>query len=127
MPDLALLWERLRFGMLLQFAVGPVCLMVLNTSLSAGFLPTLSFIAAVALVDAFYIALSSFGATAILNRPTVKRKAQWVGSLILNDGVSCAASFRSPLCLETQHFSRFPCKIKSHVVCCKKNKCLQGM
>lgn len=83
MHNLALVWQGLRFGILLQLAVGPVCLMVLNTSVSFGFLPTLSLIAAVALVDAFYVTLSSLGATVMLSKPSVNRNAQWIGGLVL--------------------------------------------
>jgi len=83
MPDFLLLWDGLCFGMVLQLAIGPVCLMVLNISLTVGFLPALSMITAVALADAFYISLSLLGVTALLNQPTVRKKVQWIGGMVL--------------------------------------------
>ena len=59
MESAAMLWQGLRFGMLLQLAVGPVCLMVLNAAGTLGFLPTMPLVASFTLVDAFYILLAS--------------------------------------------------------------------
>ena len=52
-------FSGLRFGMLLQIAIGPMCLMVFNTAKNAGFWVAMSLVLAVALVDAFYIALAA--------------------------------------------------------------------
>lgn len=61
-----------RFGMLLQLAVGPMCLMVFNTSTTYGFAYGMHLVLAIALIDAFYIALSCVGVAAIINRAKVK-------------------------------------------------------
>ena len=46
-------FDGLKFGMLLQIAVGPMCLMVFNTAKNAGFFVALSLVLAIAIVDAF--------------------------------------------------------------------------
>lgn len=73
----------LRFGLLLQFAIGPMCLMVFNTSTTYGFIQGLPLIFAITLIDALYIALSSIGVAAIINRPKVKSVIKLIGCLVL--------------------------------------------
>ncbi len=76
-------FEGLKFGLLLQFAVGPMCLMVFNTSKNSGFLVALSLVMAIALVDALYIFLASLGASKILKNPKIKNVMKVVGALVL--------------------------------------------
>lgn len=83
MGSAAMLWQGLRFGMLLQLAVGPVCLMVLNAAGTLGFLPTMPLVASVTLVDAFYILLASLGIGAVMDKPKVKAGMKTVGGLVL--------------------------------------------
>jgi len=73
----------LRFGMLLHLAVGPVCLMVLNTSAKQGFIKTSPLIAAVTLADALYVALSCLGVAAIVDKPKVKAVIRIIGCAVL--------------------------------------------
>ena len=75
--------EGLKFGMLLQFAVGPMCLMVFNTAQNTGFLVALSLVIAIALVDAFYILLASLGASKLLGNKKVEKIVEIIGSLVL--------------------------------------------
>ena len=65
--------DGLKFGMILQLAVGPMCLMVFNTAKNVGFLVSLTLVLAIALVDAFYIVLASLGISKILDKPKVKK------------------------------------------------------
>ena len=58
--------DGLKFGMLLQIAIGPMCLMVFSTAQNAGFLHAMAFVLAVTLVDAFYIALAALGISRLL-------------------------------------------------------------
>ena len=78
-----LLWKGFRFGMFLQLAVGPVCLMVLNTSATYGFGAGLPLIAAIVCVDAAYIALSAAGIAAVMDRPCIRSVSGVLGCLIL--------------------------------------------
>ena len=75
--------EGLKFGMLLQFAVGPMCLMVFNTAQNTGFLVALSLVIAIALVDAFYILLASLGVSKLLGNKKVEKIIKIIGSVVL--------------------------------------------
>lgn len=72
-----------RFGLLLQFAVGPMCLIVFQTATAYGFIKGLSVVFAIALVDAFYIALSCVGVAAVMNRPGVQKTVKLIGCIVL--------------------------------------------
>ena len=76
-------FEGLRFGMLLQLAVGPMCLMVFNTAQRSGFLPAFSLVLAIALVDAFYIGLAALGAGSLLERERAKKLVPLLGGAVL--------------------------------------------
>lgn len=76
-------FEGLKFGLLLQFAVGPMCLMVFNTAQNTGFLVAMSLVLAIALVDAFYILLASLGASKLLGNVKVEKVVKLIGSFIL--------------------------------------------
>jgi len=76
-------FDGLKFGMLLQLAVGPMCLMVFNTAKNVSFLVALSLVIAIALVDAFYILLSGLGVSKLLDNKKTKTIFKIVGSLVL--------------------------------------------
>ncbi len=69
--------------MLLQLAVGPICLLVLNTSAGQGFIQTLPLVLAVTLADALYLALSCIGVAAIVGKPRVKAAIRIIGCAVL--------------------------------------------
>lgn len=73
----------LKFGMLLQLAVGPMCLMVFNTAKNSGFIIAMALVAAIALVDAFYILLAGFGASKLLEKKGIKNAVKIIGALVL--------------------------------------------
>ncbi len=75
--------DGLKFGMLLQLAVGPMCLMVFNTAKNTGFLVAITLVLAIALVDAFYIILASLGVSKLLDKPKIKKSFKIIGSLVL--------------------------------------------
>ena len=76
-------FDGLKFGMLLQLAVGPMCLMVFNTAKNVSFLVALSLVLAIALVDAFYILLAGLGVSKLIEKKNVKAILKIVGSLVL--------------------------------------------
>ena len=76
-------FEGLKFGILLQLAVGPMCLMVFNTAKNVGFFVALSLVIAIAIVDAFYIFLASLGVSKLLEVEKVKKIFKIIGALIL--------------------------------------------
>lgn len=76
-------YSVLKFGLLLQIAVGPMCLMVFNTAKNIWFLVALSLVLAIALVDAFYITLASIGVSKLLERENIKKTFKIIGSIVL--------------------------------------------
>ncbi len=75
--------KGLRFGMLLQLAVGPMCLMVFNTSTTYGFVYGLYLVSAIALIDALYVALSCVGVAAVINKEKIRNAIKLAGCLVL--------------------------------------------
>ena len=57
-----------KFGLLLQLAVGPICLMTFNLALAEGFFKGAVFAAAITLVDALYISLACIGLSEIIKK-----------------------------------------------------------
>lgn len=75
--------KGLKFGLLLQLAIGPMCLMVFNTAKNSTFLVAMSLVLAIALVDAFYITLSSLGVSKMLDKKSFKTVFSILGSIVL--------------------------------------------
>ena len=69
--------------MILQLAVGPMCLMVFNTAKNVGLLVAMSLVLAIALVDAFYITLASVGVSKLLEKERVKKVFKLIGAIVL--------------------------------------------
>ncbi|MDD2994424.1 MAG: lysine transporter LysE, partial [Pygmaiobacter sp.] len=61
-------WKGLRFGLLLQLAVGPVCLFVFSSAARYGTAVALAAVLGVALVDAAEMALAAAGAGRLLQK-----------------------------------------------------------
>lgn len=76
-------FNGLKFGLLLQIAIGPMCLMVFNTAKNVGLFVALSLVFAIALVDAFYITLASVGVSKILEKDSIKKIFKIIGSIVL--------------------------------------------
>ncbi len=78
-----MIYKGFKFGMLLQLAVGPMCLMVFNSSATYGLIVGLSLVLAITLVDLLFITLSGLGVAAIINKNRVKFIIKILGSIIL--------------------------------------------
>lgn len=72
-----------RFGMVLQLAVGPVCIYIFNVASKQGFLEAAAGVAAVTLVDAIFILLAIVGAASFMDRPEVNRGLRIFGFAVL--------------------------------------------
>lgn len=73
-----------RFGMLLQIAIGPVCLLILQTAIASGFAAAESGVLAVVLVDALFIFAAIWGIGALFTRfPQTKVILKFFGGLVL--------------------------------------------
>lgn len=75
--------KGLRFGMMLQLAIGPMCLFVLKTSSTNGIAAGLVLVAAIALVDAVYITLAGCGAATIFRKKNIQQLVKVLGCIIL--------------------------------------------
>jgi len=78
-----MLFKGLKFGMLLQFAVGPMCLLVFNTAGSRGLANALVLTAAIALVDALYIILAGVGVARFLENAGARKALKIFGGAVL--------------------------------------------
>lgn len=78
-----MIFKGLKFGMLLQLAIGPMCFLVFNTSATHGFLFGLTLVIAIAIVDTLYITLSGLGVATIINRKNIKSILQIFGCIVL--------------------------------------------
>ena len=68
-----MLIKGFRFGMLLQFAIGPVFIFIFDTARQDGIFNAEIGVASVVLVDAFYILLAILGVTVFLQNNKVKK------------------------------------------------------
>ncbi len=78
-----MIFRGLRFGMALQLAVGPLCLLTLQTAAEQGFAAGMLVALAVTLADALFVTLSGLGAAALLQRARVRVVVTWAGCLVL--------------------------------------------
>ncbi|MDY4785709.1 LysE family transporter [Pygmaiobacter massiliensis] len=79
-----MLFRGLRFGMLLQLAIGPVCLFVFGTAVDQGFTAAFAAVLGTALTDGSEIALAILGMRAVFDRLCQKEQFfRWFGTLIL--------------------------------------------
>lgn len=78
-----MVFKGLKFGMLLQLAVGPMCLLVFNTSAKNGLLMGLSLVLAITLIDLLFITLSGLGVGAIIDKEPIKKGIKVFGVLVL--------------------------------------------
>jgi len=78
-----MLWRGFRFGMMLQFAVGPVCLLTFIASSSFGVAAGEAIAAAATLVDAVYIGVSVGSVVKLMKNVVVQQRIKAGGALIL--------------------------------------------
>ncbi len=78
-----MIWKGFRFGMLLQIAIGPVCLFIFQTAAKRGFAAAELGVLGVSLIDAFYILLAMLGIGALLKSEKAQRLFGMLGALVL--------------------------------------------
>ena len=71
------------FGLLLQIAIGPLCIYLLQTALVSGFLPAFSGVLAVTLADALFVTLALIGVGKFMSSPRVKKMMKTIGGVII--------------------------------------------
>ncbi len=80
---MTVLVKGFRFGMLLQFAVGPVALFIFQTALVSGFITAVTGVIGAALVDAIFIVAAVIGIGALLQKERAAFVMKIFGALIL--------------------------------------------
>jgi threonine/homoserine/homoserine lactone efflux protein len=78
-----MVFKGFRFGMLLQLAVGPVCVFIFQAASAGGFVSAETGVAGVALVDALYIAAAILGIAAFVGRKHVRTVMRFFGAAVL--------------------------------------------
>jgi len=71
------------FGLLLQIAVGPLCIYLIKTALASGFLPAFSGVLAVTLADALFVALALLGIGGLIKTPRAKAILKITGGVVI--------------------------------------------
>ncbi len=72
-----------KFGLLLQFAIGPVCLFIFQTATSIGLSLSLLAVLGVTLVDALFVFLAIAGIASLLKSERTQKLLKVCGALIL--------------------------------------------
>jgi len=79
-----MVFKGFRFGMLLQIAVGPVCLFIFQTAASSGFAAAETGVLGVAIADALFIAAAILGIGALISRyPKAEKFLKYFGAAVL--------------------------------------------
>ncbi len=79
-----MIFKGFKFGMLLQLAIGPVCIFIFQTALTSGVLAALLGVMGVAVVDGLFILAAILGLGTILNKNRTSRVILgYFGALVL--------------------------------------------
>lgn len=79
-----MIFRGFRFGMILQLAIGPVCMFIFQTSLSQGVFPAFAGVLGTAVTDGTEILLAIWGVGAVLQRSRAAQAfSRWFGACIL--------------------------------------------
>lgn len=75
--------DGIKFGMILQLMIGPMCLLVFHTAKDYNFFICIPLIITIAAVDAFYITLACIRTSNLLKKKKLNNVLKIVGSVIL--------------------------------------------
>ena len=78
-----MLFKGYKFGLMLQLAVGPICLFIFNLGSYNIITISLTGVLGVALVDAFYILLAIYGIGELIKKDKIRSILKYGGALIL--------------------------------------------
>jgi threonine/homoserine/homoserine lactone efflux protein len=76
-------WQGFQFGMLLQIAVGPVCLFIFNQASSHGFFPAWTGVWAVTLADGLFILAAANGIGRLVRQATWQKIFRYTGPALV--------------------------------------------
>ncbi|MCH5138795.1 LysE family transporter [Clostridiaceae bacterium UIB06] len=78
-----MVFKGFRFGMLLQFAIGPVCIFIFQIASLKGFYIGEKGVLGVALMDGIFISIAIFGLATIIDKKNIKVCLKVFGAVIL--------------------------------------------
>src|SRR5665647_278155 len=73
----------IKFGILLQLAIGPMCLMTFNVAMSQGFWRGMIVVAAIAVIDIIYMALAGLGVARLMKSEKIQKGIKLFGCIVL--------------------------------------------
>jgi threonine/homoserine/homoserine lactone efflux protein len=77
------LLKGLKFGMILQFAIGPVCMYIFSLGSTEGFSSAENAVFAVTLVDFVYVMLAILGISSFIKNEKIQKSFKLIGALIV--------------------------------------------
>jgi threonine/homoserine/homoserine lactone efflux protein len=72
-----------RFGMLLQLAIGPVCIFIFQLASTKGFMQGAAGVLGVVLIDGLFIMAAIFGMASLIEKKNIKTVLRFIGAAIL--------------------------------------------
>ncbi|HEX3029294.1 MAG TPA: LysE family transporter, partial [Clostridia bacterium] len=75
--------KGLRFGMLMQLAIGPVCIFIFNMASNNGFLSAEAGVAGVTIIDLLYAAMAVLGISAFIRNKSTQKIFKILSSVII--------------------------------------------
>jgi len=78
-----MVFKGFSFGLILQIAVGPVCVFIIKTALESGFLVAESAVLAVTLVDTVFVALAILGIGSLMKSEKTKLVLKIIGGIVI--------------------------------------------
>lgn len=83
LKDVKMLFKGFKFGMLLQFAIGPVCIFIFQMASLKGFYIAETGVFGAALIDGLFIILAILGIASIIDKKNIKVGLKIFGAVIL--------------------------------------------
>jgi threonine/homoserine/homoserine lactone efflux protein len=78
-----IIFDGLKFGIFMQLAIGPLAIMVLNTSTQLGYINGLILMAGIIIIDMLYMFLACMGVSGLLQKEKLQTILKILGSIIL--------------------------------------------
>jgi threonine/homoserine/homoserine lactone efflux protein len=78
-----ILFDGLKFGFFMQLAIGPLALMVLNTSSQNGYMDGLILVVGIIIIDMLYMFLACIGVSKLLQNKKLQNILKITGAIIL--------------------------------------------
>lgn len=78
-----MIFKGFKFGMLLQVAIGPVCIYVIKTAVEAGILPAEAAVLGATVMDTVFVTLAIIGVGSLLEKQGVRSFLKYFGAAVL--------------------------------------------